>query len=144
MKFEELCSYLDKNLDKNILFKLPCGKDIDFHFHITEIGKVHKEFIDCGGTVRVTDYCSMQIWLADDVHHRLITNKLLHILNLSNGTFNLNNLDVEVEYQKETIQNYVVKNISLDSGTLIFILSDKNTDCLAKDKCGVGNKNCCN
>jgi hypothetical protein len=27
------------------------------HYHITEVGKVQKDFIDCGGTVRSSTAC---------------------------------------------------------------------------------------
>ena len=37
---------------KTIAFKLPNGTLVPAHFHVTEIGKVHKDFIDCGGKRR--------------------------------------------------------------------------------------------
>lgn len=33
-------------------FRLPDGSYLPPHFHVTEIGKVSKHFIDCGGTER--------------------------------------------------------------------------------------------
>ena len=41
-------------IDK-IDFQLPNGASIPSHFHITEIGKFSKHFIDCGGKVRRED-----------------------------------------------------------------------------------------
>ena len=34
---------------KDIVFVLPSGKKIPSHFHITKIGIIRKQYIDCGG-----------------------------------------------------------------------------------------------
>lgn len=47
MKLSEAKSKL-KQLEK-IAFQLPNGDLVPTHFHVTEIGKVTKHFIDCGG-----------------------------------------------------------------------------------------------
>jgi hypothetical protein len=39
------------SIDK-LQFKLENGQLVPAHFHITEVGKVSKHFIDCGGTIR--------------------------------------------------------------------------------------------
>ena len=41
------------------------------HFHVTEVGKITKHFIDCGGTVRNEEVVNFQLWQADDYDHRL-------------------------------------------------------------------------
>ena len=35
-----------------ISFKLPNGDLVPNHFHVTEVGRVTKNFIDCGGKIR--------------------------------------------------------------------------------------------
>ena len=50
MTLSEIKNKLNK-LDK-IGFQLPNGKLVPNHFHVTEVGKITKHFIDCGGTVR--------------------------------------------------------------------------------------------
>ena len=50
MKLSEIKSKL-KEL-KTIAFQLPNGTLVPNHFHVTEVGKISKHFIDCGGTVR--------------------------------------------------------------------------------------------
>ncbi len=37
---------------KKITFQLPNGELVPNHFHVTEVGKITKNFIDCGGTLR--------------------------------------------------------------------------------------------
>lgn len=121
-----------KNLDQ-IAFQLPNGDLVPSHFHVTEVGQVVKNFIDCGGTVRQESLANFQLWEANDYDHRLHPEKLVSIIELSERVLGLDDsLDIEVEYQGETIQKY---NLDINDG--VFQLTSKFTDCLAKDNCGI-------
>ena len=50
MKLHELKSILESQPDKFPRFILPDGDQVPAHFHLTEVGHVAKNFIDCGGT----------------------------------------------------------------------------------------------
>ncbi len=118
---------------ETIAFKLPNGELVQSHFHVTEVGKVTKNFIDCGGTVRNEEVVNFQLWEANDYDHRLHPEKLVHIIELSEKTLGLPDLEIEVEYQmKETIGKF-----NLDFDGTNFLLTTKLTDCLAKDNCGI-------
>src|SRR5688572_29925477 len=60
-----------------IVVTWPDGEPIEPHFHVTEIGRVQKDFVDCGGTVRRLVTCLLQTWVGDDLDHRLTGGKLL-------------------------------------------------------------------
>lgn len=130
MKLSELKLHL--NALKTIAFKLPDGSLVPNHFHVTEVGKVAKTFIDCGGTLRQEKKINLQLWEANDYDHRLHPEKLLHIITLSEEKLNLSDLDIEVEYQSHTIGKY---DLSIKDG--IFLLVAKTTNCLALDQCGI-------
>jgi len=131
MTLKEITSALS-TLDK-IAFQLPNGDLVPSHFHVTEVGKINKLFIDCGGTIRNEDVVNFQLWNADDYDHRLHPEKLVNIINLSVEKLNINeNLPIEVEYQGETIGKF-----ELEFDGTNFLLTTKQTDCLAKDKCGI-------
>ncbi|WP_299780989.1 DUF6428 family protein [uncultured Formosa sp.] len=131
MTLLEIKSHLGKL--NQIAFQLPNGGLVPSHFHVTEVGKVDKKFIDCGGTVREESVANFQLWEANDYDHRLHPEKLISIIELSERVLGLdNNLEIEVEYQGETIQKY---NLDIIDGT--FQLISKFTDCLAKDNCGI-------
>ena len=66
-----------------IAFQLPNGELVPSHFHVTEVGKVTKHFIDCGGTVRNEVVANFQLWEENDYDHRLHPKKLIHIIELS-------------------------------------------------------------
>lgn len=130
MKLSEVKTVL-KELN-TIGFKLPNGELVPNHFHVTEVGKVSKHFIDCGGTVRKEEVVNFQLWNADDYDHRLHPEKLLHIIELSEKTLDLDDVEIEVEYQADTIAKF---GLAFDGTN--FLLTSKQTDCLAKDKCGI-------
>lgn len=117
---------------KSITFQLPNGTLVPPHFHVTEVGKITKDFIDCGGTVRHEEVINFQLWNADDYDHRLHPEKLVNIIELSEKTLNLKDLPIEVEYQGQTIEKF-----GLEFNGTQFILNSTATDCLAKDNCGV-------
>jgi hypothetical protein len=131
MKLSEIKKYL-KNLSV-IGFQLPNGDLVPNHFHVTEVGKVTKNFIDCGGTVRNEEVVNFQLWEANDYDHRLHPEKLVHIIELSEEKLQIPDLEIEVEYQmKDTIGKF-----DLDFDGTNFLLISKLTDCLAKDNCGI-------
>ncbi len=120
---------------ESIAFELPDGTLVPSHFHVTEVGKISKHFIDCGGTVRHEEVVSFQLWNSDDYNHRLHPEKLLHIIELSERVLGLEDLEVEVEHQADTIAKY-----GLEFNGKNFLLTGKQTDCLAKEKCGIPQK----
>ncbi|WP_111684070.1 DUF6428 family protein [Winogradskyella tangerina] len=130
MKLSEIKEKL-KSLE-TIAFQLPNGNLVPRHFHVTEVGKVTKDFIDCGGTVRHEEVVNFQLWEANDYDHRLHPEKLIKIIALSEEVLNIEDLEIEVEYQGDTIGKY---NLDFDGSN--FLLTSKQTDCLAKDNCGI-------
>lgn len=130
MKLSEVKSALGQL--EHIAFQLPNGDLVPTHFHVTEVGKITKHFIDCGGTVRIENVANFQLWNADDYNHRLHPEKLVHIIELSEKVLGLEDLEVEVEYQADTIGKF---GLAFDGAN--FLLTSKQTDCLAKEKCGI-------
>jgi hypothetical protein len=135
---------------KELNFVLPNGQVVPKHFHVTEVGQVEKRFIDCGGTVRREKMINFQLWEANDLDHRLAPEKLKSIIGLSEKTLELEDAEIEVEYQQETIGKY---NLTVENGQILLLATQ--TNCLAEDKCGVPeqklkiklselqNKSCC-
>jgi hypothetical protein len=114
-------------------FKLPDGSTVPQHFHVTEVGLITKHFIDCGGVERKETVVNFQLWEAGDYDHRLAPQKFLHILNLSKKVLGeAEDMNIEVEYQQNTIGKFDLEFDGKD-----FILSSKQTACLAQDACGI-------
>jgi hypothetical protein len=115
-----------------INFRLPDGAYLPGHFHVTEVGLVSKHFIDCGGVERRETVANFQLWEAGDYDHRLAPQKFLQILQLSERILGSEDLAIEVEYQQATIGKF-----GLDFDGSDFVLTPKQTACLAPDACGV-------
>lgn len=116
----------------NVTFKLESGSFVPEHFHVSEVGMVTKNFIDCGGVIRTEKTVNFQLWNADDFDHHLKPAKLLNIIKLSEEKLGIEDAEIEVEYQSETIGKY---GLAFDGTN--FILQNKTTACLAQDKCGI-------
>jgi hypothetical protein len=116
---------------ENVEFQLENGTFVPEHFHVTEVGMITKNFIDCGGVIRTEKVVNFQLWNADDFEHRLKPNKLLNIIKLSEEKLGIEDLEVEVEYQTDTIGKY-----DLAFNGKIIVLTNKTTACLAQDACG--------
>nr|WP_315196185.1 DUF6428 family protein [uncultured Flavobacterium sp.] len=117
---------------ENVEFQLENGTLVPDHFHVTEVGIITKNFIDCGGTIRNEKIVNFQLWDANDFEHRLKPNKLLHIIKLSEDKLGIEDSEIEVEYQNDTIGKY-----DLAFNGVFFILKNKKTACLAQDACGI-------
>lgn len=130
MKLSELKNILP-NLD-NVTFQLENGTFVPEHFHVTEVGQITKNFIDCGGVIRKENVVNFQLWNANDFEHRLKPTKLLNIIRLSEEKLGIEDHEIEVEYQSGTIGKY-----DLEFNGKHFVLKNKMTACLAEDACGI-------
>ena len=97
MKLSEIKKILETA--ETVDFKLENGTFVPEHFHVTEIGIITKHFIDCGGTVRTEKTANFQLWDANDYEHRLKPGKLQKIIALSEKVLEMEDLEIEVEYQ---------------------------------------------
>jgi hypothetical protein len=133
MKLSELKNILPGFQELN--FQLPNGTYVPKHFHVTEVGQIDKHFIDCGGKVRHEKAVSFQLWEAQDFDHRLAPKKLIDIISLSERNLGMEDAEIEVEYQRDTIGKF---GLSFNGNNLQ--LTQKLTACLAEDQCGVSEK----
>ncbi len=75
---------------------------------------------------------NFQLWDANDFEHRLKPQKLAKIIALSESKLGIGDLEIEVEYQTDTIGKYGLEFDGVD-----FVLVPKQTACLASDSCGI-------
>ena len=76
-------------------FKLENGTMVPEHFHITGVGMVIKNLIDCGRTFRIEKTVSFQLRNADDYDHRLMPSKLLRFIELSENQLNIEDAEIK-------------------------------------------------
>lgn len=146
IKVSELKAALAAAPDLPITVVWTDGEPIEPHFHVTEVGRVQKDFVDCGGTVRRLVSCLLQTWVGDDIDHRITGNKLLKAFAHAAPILGAEDLPVELEYETCNVVQLVVASVRQEQDRLVLQLGSKHTDCLAKDLClpaGSNTKGCC-
>lgn len=113
--------------------QLPNGMLVPSHFHITEMGLLTKNFIDCGNTIHEEKVITFQVWYAGDLDHRLAPAKVFKIIEASKKLTGDNDFELEVEYQ----DTMTIGKFGLDFADGKFVLTPKETTCLANDHCGI-------
>jgi hypothetical protein len=137
MTLDAFRSVLAANPAAPLYLMLPDGSFVPEHFHVTEVGRVQKDFIDCGGTVRSATSCVLQVWVASDTDHRLDAAKLAKIVALADPLLPSAEVPVEVEYESGVVAQYPVAAAEVTPSGVLFHLGTKHTACLAPDRCGV-------
>lgn len=135
MNLSELKKTLFENSGRNIRFVLPTGAKVPPHAHVTEVARIDKNFVDCGGTRRTESACRLQAWFQDDTDHRLTAAKLMAILEKAAPLLQTDDLEVDVEYEAPFIAQFPLTKIEAVDSELVVHLGIRRTACLAEDKC---------
>jgi hypothetical protein len=125
--------------DRSVRIALPDGGRVPDHFHVTEVGHIQKDFIDCGGKRRATRTCLLQTWMASDRDdgHRLTVERFRKILAIAAPLLVDELLPVEVEYEDGFISQFPLERVTQGVDGIWLHVGAKHTDCLARDACGV-------
>jgi hypothetical protein len=135
MKLHELKIVLAQNPAAQVRFQLPTGDFVPAHAHVTEVARIDKRFVDCGGTFRTDSLCRLQTWLSDDVGHRLTAGKLAKIFAKAESVLLSDELEVDVEHEVGYITQFPLGSVEVAISEIIFHLTERRTACLAMDKC---------
>jgi hypothetical protein len=137
MNLSELKVLLRQNADRLFRIQLPGGTSVPVSFHVTEVGRVQKTFLDCGGTLRETIACQLQVWVGEDYDHRIETGKMASILEKAKAYLPDESIPVEVEYEDKVISQYTIEGHELTTEAVVLLLAHKHTECLAPELCGL-------
>jgi hypothetical protein len=138
MNLRALKRNLRQHAELNVRLVLPDGDSIPADFHVTEVGHVAKDYIDCGGEVRRLETCLLQTWVAgNDAEHRLSAEKLAKILDLAAKVVPSDELEVNVEYEPCCVAQYKIDDAEVIGGELRFQLAHKHTGCVGREACGL-------
>lgn len=133
MKLSEFYLNLDRVSTETFDFVLEDGTKVPAHYHITEVGLLTRDFIDCGGVVRKEQHVNFQLYTAEDFDHRMTKTKLRGIMQKTLQAIALPDAEIKIEYQMEK----TIGVFFLDFNGTQFILKSTETACLAKDACGI-------
>jgi hypothetical protein len=116
---------------------LPDGSPVPVSFHITEVGRLHKTFLDCGGKLRESITCQLQVWVGEDYEHRIETRKMAAILEKVAAILPDESVPLETEYEDRVISQYTVEGHESLEDAVVLRLAHKHTECLAPELCGL-------
>src|SRR3954470_2282211 len=134
MKLSDLRAVLEKHPNTLPRFVLPDGDFIPAHAHVTEVGHVAKNFIDCGDVTGKSDTVLLQTHVGSDTDHRLRTDRFAKILQLGERVLPHDQLEVEVEYDCCVVAQYPVTEVKPAVEHLDLILGTRHTQCLAQER----------
>jgi hypothetical protein len=134
MTLHDLQYALDANPKLFLRFVLPDGDYIPAHAHVTEVGHLVRNFIDCGGLTGKDEKVVLQTHVGDDTDHRLRSDRLAKILRLGNRVIPSADLDVDVEYDCCVVAQYPIAEARPDGEHLNLILQRGRTQCRARTR----------
>ncbi len=112
MKLHELVAALNKAPQTFPRFVLPDGDHIPAHAHVTEVGHVVKNFIDCGGVTGKEEKVLLQTHVGNDTEHGLRSDRFSKILQLGERVLPNDELNVEVEHDCCVVAQYPISEIN--------------------------------
>lgn len=129
-----------------VRFELPTATLLSPHVHVTEVARIDKKLVDCGGTLRTESSCRLQIYQADDTEHRITAAKLAQILAKGAGVLGSTSLPVEAEAEAPYLAAFPVVAARLEDKQVVLSFGVRHAACLAEDVCfpaNLHNKSAC-
>lgn len=123
----------------SLTLRLPHA-EVPVCFHVTEIGSVAKDFLDCGGTRRRDAWQQWQIWVGPDTDHRLAAGKLAGILKKADAAGFDASLPIRIECEDPAsaapVAGIYQLAAALRTGDVVVLTAEPvRTTCLAMDLC---------
>jgi hypothetical protein len=134
MTFHDLQNAVDANPKRFPRFVLPSGDYIPAHAHVTEVGRVVRNFVDCGGLTGQEEKVVLQTHVGDDTDHRLRSDRFAKILRFGDRVIPNANLDVDVEYDCCVVAQYPITEATPDGEHLNLILQRGRTQCRERER----------
>lgn len=139
MTLFEFKALLQDNRDRAFRVVLPTGDAVPISFHITEVGRVEKTFLDCGGKLHTRSTCQLQVWVGPDEDHRIQAGKMADILVRSGQVVPDDSLplELEVELSNGFVSQFPVADFAVSDKAVVLHLGVRHTECLAPELCVV-------
>lgn len=143
MKTSELLSLLKEHSNKSLLFEYKKGSLVGANYHITEVKNITIDSVDCGAKTDFWKETIIQLWESPEEKDKrdfMSADKALAILNRVDGIKPMERqVEVKFEYSNANFHTaqLFVNDFEINSDQLIMKLGVEQTDCKAKETCGV-------
>ena len=143
MIIRDFIDILSENNTKELLFEYISGILVPANYHITEVKSIHIDSVDCGGQSSSWDETIIQLWESPTEIGKkdfMKVTKALQILKTVSKVkpFKLSSI-VKIEYGNPQFHasHLEIQKIKTTDNQLIMSLVVPQTDCKAKELCGV-------
>ncbi len=143
MKTKEFLSLLKEHENKSLLFQYSEGALVGANYHITEVKNIDIESVDCGAGTDSWKETVIQLWESPKEIGKteyMTSTKALNILNKVDKMRPMElGAELKFEYSNASFHTaqLFVADIFVSDRQLLVQLSVKQTDCKAKENCGV-------
>jgi hypothetical protein len=143
MKTKEFLSLLQEHPNKSLLFEYKNGHYVGANYHITEIKNITVDAVDCGAKTDFWKETIIQLWESPtekDKRDYMSANKALAILSKVDSIKPMEKeVEVKFEYSNPNFHTaqLFVNAYEITTNQIILKLGVAQTDCKAKDECGV-------
>ncbi len=143
MKTSEFLSLLQENPSKSLLFEYDSGKYVGANYHITEVKNITIDSVDCGAGTDFWKETIIQLWESPeekDTRDYMTAYKALGILKKVDQIKPMEkSVIVKFEYSNDQFHTaqLFVNDVTIDQDKLVMKLGVEQTDCKAKETCGV-------
>ena len=143
MKTQEFLNVLNENKSKALLFEYQENQFVDTNYHITEVKNTVIHSVDCGGNADQWNETIIQLWESPKEKGKIGYLKVQKAAEIFDRVHAIHPLDkdaiVKFEYSNEHFHKaqLEVERIEATKSKLIVQLFVSQTDCKAKDTCGV-------
>ena len=143
MKTKEFLNILQSHPNKSLLFEYTPGQLVGANYHITEVKHLKIDSVDCGARTDAWNETIVQLWESPSEIGKteyMSAFKALGILNKVGKMkpYDLNS-EIKIEYSNplfHTAQLFI-NDLEIYGDNLVAKLAVEQTDCKAKDECGV-------
>lgn len=143
MKTSEFLSLLREHPNKSLVFEYQTGKNVGANYHITEVKNITVDSVDCGAGTDYWKETIIQLWESPtekDKRDYMSAYKAMGILSKVDRIKPMvKEAEVKFEYSNahfHTAQLFV-NDHTIKVDTLLMHLGVEQTDCKAKETCGV-------
>lgn len=143
MKTNEFLNVLKEHPKKSLLFEYKAGHLVGANYHITEVKNITVDSVDCGAKTDFWKETIIQLWESPKEKDKLEYMTAYKALGILNKVDSIKPMEKEVEVKFEysnsdfhTAQLFV-NDVEISSEQLTVKLGVEQTDCKAKDECGI-------
>lgn len=143
MKTLELFQLLEQHQDKSLVFEYAPGHLVGANYHITEVKHLTIDSVDCGSQTDTWKETIIQLWESPKeigkTEYMSVYKALAILKKVGKMKPYVLDAEIKIEYSNATFHTaqLFINDFEIKAKQLIFKLGVEQTDCKAKEVCGI-------